>query len=125
MRATALIAIALLSLPVHAAKVSTFNQDCVESESIIASVQPQSTPVQQAALETPFGNTGPGCPRGQLSEEDLSHIKSVQPSDITPLVPLIITGMSAHRAQLSQEDISLIESVQPVGALRVRDFGLN
>lgn len=125
MRTTALIAIALLSLPVHAAKVSPFNQPCLENESIVVSVQPQSAPVRLAALEAPLGNSGPACHRGQLSQDDLSYVKSVQPSDTAPVRPLVITGLSGHRAQLGPEDISMIESVQPRGATVALDIGLN
>jgi hypothetical protein len=55
----------------------------------------------------------------------LSYVKSVQPSDIVPLLPIVITGMTAHRGQLSAEDISYIESVQPVGAVRALDVSVN
>lgn len=125
MRTTALIAIALLSLPAHAAKVSPFNQPCLENESIVTSVQPQSAPVRLAGLEAPLGKSGPGCHRAQLSPEDLSQMKSVQPSAMAPVRPLVITGLSGHRAQLGPEDLSVIESVQPKGAVVALDIGLN
>lgn len=124
MRTTALIAIALLSLPAHAAKISPFNQPCVESESIVASVQPQAQPIRLAALETATVKTGAGCHRAQLSPEDLSQMRSVQPSATTPVLPLVITGLSGHRGQLSAEDLSYIESVQPRGATVALDIGL-
>lgn len=128
MRTTALFAIALLSLPVHAAKVIPFNQPCLENESIVVSVQPQSAPVRLAALaalEAPLGKSGPGCHRAQLSPEDLSQMKSVQPSAAAPVRPLVITGLSGHRAQLSPDDLSVIESVQPKGAVVALDISLN
>ncbi len=113
MRTTALIAVALLSLPAHAAQVSPFNQPCVENESIIASVQPQIAPVRPTLAEIKPGAMGPGCHRGQLSREDLSYMESVRPSDIAPVVEPVIYGLYAHRGQLGPEDISQIESVQP------------
>jgi hypothetical protein len=125
MRATALIAIALLSLPAHADKASPFHQPSVQNEPIVVSVQPQPAPGHLAALEVPLGNSAPGCHRAQLSLEDISQMKSVQPSATAPMRPLVITGLSGHRAQLSPEDLSVIESVQPQGAVVALDIGLN
>ena len=65
MRISALIVIALLSVPAHAAKVTTFNKECVENEATIVSLQPQ--PKQEALVieRTPeytiYGKYG-SCP---------------------------------------------------------------
>lgn len=118
MRTLPLIALSLLSLSAQAASTSPFQQPCLESQAIMASVQPS-----MATATT--GSTGPGCHRGQLDPEDLAQMESVRPSSLVPRVPTVITGLSAHRGQLGPEDIAIIESVQPVGAIRRLDIGLN
>ena len=69
MRISALVAISLLSLPVHAAKVTPFNQHCLESEATVVAMQWQPAPVIHGEV----------CQYGQLTAEDLSYVESVQP----------------------------------------------
>jgi len=118
MRTTSLIALALLTLPVHAASTSPFNQPCLENQSIMASVQP-------SMAETTNGRMSPSCHRGQLSPEDQSQMESVRPSNQAPLMRPVITGFSSPRGQLGLDDISIIESVQPTDAIRRLDISLN
>jgi hypothetical protein len=79
MRISALIVIALLSVPAHAAKVTTFNKECVENEATIVSLQPQ--PKQEALVIE-----GEACDRGQLTKEDLSYVESVQPANAVRVI---------------------------------------
>ena len=120
MRLSALIAISLLSLPVHAAKVTPFNQHCLESESIMVSVQGQPAPVI----------VGEACQYGQLTLDDLSYVESVQPAGAVrkiaerpaqakPAKEIVeISGEVCHYGQLTAEDLSYVESVQPANAVR-------
>lgn len=113
MRATVLLLTTLLSFQAHAAKPGIFNQHCMESESIMASVQ-NLAPESQ----------GLTCHRAQLSPDDLAQIKSVQPSLQAPVKPTVITGLTGNRAQLGEEDISHIQAVQPAEAVLVLDRAL-
>jgi hypothetical protein len=79
MRRAAMITLALLAMPAHADKASPFYQHCVESESIVASVQPQGMPMRVAAPQAQSSVCCQYGHRGQLSEEDISQIRSVQP----------------------------------------------
>jgi len=69
----------LLSVPAHAAKVTTFNKECVENEATIVSLQPQ--PKQEALVIE-----GEACDRGQLTKEDLSYVESVQPANAVRVI---------------------------------------
>jgi hypothetical protein len=79
MRISALTFIALVSLPAHAANVTTFNKDCVESESIVTAMQAQP-PQAVVVIE------GEACDRGQLTREDLSYVESVQPANAVRVI---------------------------------------
>ena len=105
MRTATLTLFALLALTTEIAQAGPFNQSCLENEAIMTSVQTTS------ANKLRFGD------RGQLSEEDISQIASVQPSSVEPLKPILLTGVRGHRGQLGEEDIAQIRSVQPVGAI--------
>lgn len=86
MRNTALIAIALLSLPVHAGKVTTFNEHCVESESVIASMNAQPAQAGKAPTQAKLELIGEACQYGQLTREDISFVESVQPANAIRLI---------------------------------------
>lgn len=105
MRRATLTLFALLALTTEIAQAGTFNQASLQSEAIMISGQ------QPSASCLRYGD------RGQLSEEDVSQIASVQPSLIEPLKPVLLTGVRAHRGQLGEDDIAQIRSVQPVGAI--------
>jgi hypothetical protein len=111
MRTLTLIAIALLSLPVHAAQVSTFNKDCVENESAILSVN-------AAAVDPKLGITGEVCHLGQLSAEDMSYVEAVQPTLAQPVAATVIEGEVCQYGQLTPHDLSFVEAVQPAHAVK-------
>lgn len=105
MKTATLIALALITLPAQAERLTPFQQHCRDSEAIVASVQ------------APQANAGLCAHRGQLSQEDEAQIASVQPGQGEPLRPLILTGLPAHRGQLGEDDIALMESVRSAGAI--------
>jgi hypothetical protein len=109
MRIQAFIAVTLLSLPVHAAQVTPFNKDCLENEANIIAMQAQPAKA---------GIKGEVCHYGQLTAEDLSYVKSVQPSANEPVILPVIKGEVCQYGQLTQEDLSFVESVQPSNAVR-------
>ncbi|KAF0103812.1 MAG: hypothetical protein FD187_1552 [bacterium] len=111
MRTTTLIAITLLSLPVHAAQLSTFNKDCVENESAILSVN-------VAAVDPKLGITGEVCHMGQLSAEDMSYVEAVQPTLAQPVAATVIEGEVCQYGQLTPHDLSFVEAVQPAHAVK-------
>lgn len=110
MRTTALITLALLTVPAYAATHNDFNQFCFENEAVIESVQQIETIAPESAL---------GCHRGQLGPEDLAQMESVRPSAQEPRFQPVITGLSAHRGQLGSEDMAIIQSTQPEDAFCV------
>lgn len=111
MRTTTLLALALLSLPVHAVQVTTFNKDCVENETAITSVN-------AAAVDPKSTITGEVCHLGQLSAEDMSYVEAVQPTLAQPLAAVVIEGEVCQYGQLTQDDMSYVEAVQPAHAVK-------
>jgi len=111
MRTLTLIAIALLSLPVHAGQVTSFNKDCLENESAIRSVN-------AAAVDPKPGITGEVCHMGQLSAEDMSYVEAVQPTLAQPVAAIVIEGEVCKYGQLTAHDLSFVEAVQPAHAVK-------
>ena len=131
MRTATLTLFALLALTTEIAQAGPFNQSCLDNEAIMTSVQTTSEnklrfgdrgqlsdeDVSQIASVQPQASCARLGDRGQLSEDDISQIASVQPSSVEPLKPILLTGVRGHRGQLGEEDIAQIRSVRPVGAI--------